>query len=142
MRHYASSATIDAPPDAVWTVLVDGARYPDWESGVVRVEGTIAPGASLKVVSSANPGRAFPVTVTVFEPSRRMVWAGGMPLGLFRGVRTFTLTPEAGLTTLSVREEYSGPLLSLIWRSMPDLQPSFDQFTRGIKQRVEHSAAL
>ena len=142
MRHYASSATIDAPPEAVWAALVDGARYPDWDSGVVRVEGTIAPGASLKVVSSANPGRAFPVTVTVFEPARRMVWAGGMPLGLFRGVRTFTLTPEGGHTTLSVREEYSGPLLSFIWRSMPDLQPSFDQFTRGIKQRVEHPAAL
>jgi hypothetical protein len=142
MRHYASSTTIDASPEKVWEVLVDGARYPDWDSWVVRVEGTIAPDASIKVVSSANPGRAFPAKVTEFEPGRRMVWSGGMPLGLFRGVRTFTLTPEAGRTTLSVREEYTGPLLPLIWRSMPDLQPSFDQFTRGIKQRLEHPAAL
>src|SRR5947209_6003329 len=143
MRSYASSTTIDAPPDRVWQVLVDAARYPDWDSGVVRVEGTVAPGASVKVVSSANPGRAFPVEVAEFEPGRRMVWTGGMPLGLFRGVRTFTLTPEAaGGTRLDVREEYTGPLLPLIWRSMPDLQPSFDQFTHGIKQRVEHPAAL
>jgi hypothetical protein len=137
MRHYASSTTIAAPPQRVWEVLVDGARYADWDSGVVRVEGTVAPGASVKVVSSANPGRAFPVKVAEFEPGRRMVWSGGMPLGLFRGVRTFTLTPEAGGSTrLDVREEYTGPLLPLIWRSMPDLQPSFDQFTHGIKQRV------
>jgi hypothetical protein len=142
MRHYASSTTIDAPAEKVWEVLVDGARYPEWDSGVVRVEGAIAPGETLKVVSSANPGRAFPVKVTAFEPAHRMVWSGGMPLGLFRGVRTFSLTPVAeGRTTLSVREEYTGPLLPLIWRSMPDLQPSFDQFTGGLKARLEHPAA-
>jgi hypothetical protein len=139
MRQYASETTIDAPADRVWEVLTDVGHYPDWDSGVVRVDGTAAPDASLTVVSAANPKRAFPVTVTAFEPARRMVWSGGMPLGLFRGVRTFTLTPEGARTRLDVREEYTGPLLPLIWRSMPDLQPSFDQFTQGLKQRVEHS---
>ena len=38
-----------------------------------------------------------------------------------------------------MREEYSGPLLPLIWRSMPDLQPSFDQFAAGLKARAEAS---
>jgi hypothetical protein len=32
-----------------------------------------------------------------------------------------------------VREEYPG----LMWRSMPDLQPSFNQFVSGPKQRAE-----
>jgi hypothetical protein len=141
MRSYASSTTIDAAPEAVWAVLVDGARYTDWDSGVVRFEGTIAPGERVTVVSGANPKRAFPVDVTAFEPGRRMEWSGGMPLGLFRGVRTFTLTSQGAGTRLDVREEYTGPLLPLIWRSMPDLQPSFDQFTRGIKARVEHPVA-
>ena len=36
-----------------------------------------------------------------------------------------------------MREQFSGPLLPLISRSMPDLQPSFDQFARGLKTRVE-----
>ena len=76
--------------------------------------------------------------VTEFSPGQRMVWSGGMPLGLFKGVRTFTLSPQGnGVTTLTVREEYTGPLLSLIWRSMPDLQPSFNQFANGLKQRAE-----
>jgi hypothetical protein len=45
-----------------------------------------------------------------------------MPLGLFRGVRTYTVTPDpGGGTTFSVREEYTGLLLGLLWRSMPDL---------------------
>jgi hypothetical protein len=67
-----------------------------------------------------------------------MVWSGGMPLGLFRGVRTYSLTPGAdGTTRFHVREEYTGPMLPLIWRSMPDLQPSFDEFAAGLKRRAE-----
>ena len=40
-----------------------------------RVEGRIAPGEKIKVVSEANPGRAFPVKVTAFEPARAMISA-------------------------------------------------------------------
>jgi hypothetical protein len=76
--------------------------------------------------------------VTEFRPGRRMVWSGGMPLGLFRGVRTFTLAPQdGGATRFTVREEYTGPLLPLVWRSIPDLGPSFEQFATGLKQRAE-----
>jgi hypothetical protein len=61
-----------------------------------------------------------------------------MPLGLFKGVRRFTLTPrDGGATDFRMREEFSGPLLPLIGRSMPDLQPAFEQFADGLKQRAE-----
>ncbi|HET7049969.1 MAG TPA: hypothetical protein VFI54_17025 [Solirubrobacteraceae bacterium] len=30
--------------------------------------------------------------------------------------------------------------LGLIWRSMPDLGPSFEKFARGLKERAEHGA--
>jgi hypothetical protein len=138
MRHYESTALIDASPEAVWAVLTDASAYAGWDSGVVRVEGRIAPQEKIKVVSEANPKRAFGVTVTEFSPGERMVWSGGIPLGLFRGVRTFTLTPEGGSTRFAMREEYTGPMLPLVWRSMPDLQPSFEQFASGLKQRAEH----
>jgi hypothetical protein len=36
-----------------------------------------------------------------------------------------------------MREEFTGPLLGLIGRSIPDLQPSFTQFAHGLKRRVE-----
>ena len=140
MRHYESTALISARPEAIWAVLTDAPAYPDWDSGVVRVEGRIAPQEKITVVSEANPKRAFPVKVTEFAPSERMTWSGGMPLGLFKGVRTFTLEPEGdGSTSFKVREEYSGPLLPLIWRSMPDLGPSFEQFANGLKARAERA---
>lgn len=138
VKFYEATSTIDASPDAVWAVLTDASAYPAWDSGVEKVEGTIAPGETIKVYSEANPGRAFPVEVTHYEPERSMTWSGGMPLGLFRGVRTFTVAPEdGGPTRFHLREEYTGPLLPLIWRSMPDLGPSFARFATGLKQRAE-----
>jgi hypothetical protein len=138
MKSYDAEATIAAPPEAVWAILTDAPAYAEWDSGVERVEGRIAPGEKIKVVSEANPGRAFPVKVTAFEPARAMTWSGGMPLGLFKGVRTFSLARDGTATRFSMREEYRGPMLPLIWRSMPDLGPSFAQFARGLKARAEH----
>jgi hypothetical protein len=138
MRYYEATSVIDASPEAVWAVLSDGAAWPAWDSGVDAVEGKIAPDETIKIRSKAAPGRAFPVTVTRFEPPAHLRFSGGMPLGLFRGVRTYEVSSGAdGHATFRMREEYTGPLLPLIWRSMPDLGPSFEQFARGLKQRVE-----
>ncbi len=139
MPHFESTALIDARPGAIWAVLTDASAYPEWESGVVRVEGRIAPQEKIKVVSEINPKRAFPVKVTEFAPAERMVWTGGMPLGLFKGERTFTLRPEGGATRFTMREEFSGPMTPLVWRSMPDMQPSFEQFATGLKARAERA---
>ena len=85
-----------------------------------------------------NTGRAFPVTVSQFEPARRMIWKGGMPLGLFKGVRTFTLSPRTdGAVDFTMREEFSGLLAPLIGRAIPDLQPAFDEFAAALKREAE-----
>jgi hypothetical protein len=141
MRFYEATASIAAEPDTIWRILTDASGYAEWDSGVTQIDGRIAPDERIKVMSEANPGRAFPVKVTELAPGRRMVWSGGMPLGLFRGVRTFTLSPEGnGTTRFHMREEYTGPMLPLIWRSMPDLGPSFTQFATGLKARAERGA--
>ena len=76
--------------------------------------------------------------MTDFDPPARLRFSGGMPLGLFGGVRTFELSPDGtGGTAFRVREEYTAPLLGLGWRSMPDLGPSFDRFAKGLKRRAE-----
>jgi hypothetical protein len=138
MKSYEASSTIQASPGAVWSVLTDGAKYCDWDSGVERVKGQIALGQTISVYSKISPGRAFPVKVVEFIPGQLMVWAGGMPFGLFKGVRTFSLeVRDLGATRFTMREEFSGPLLPLIWGTMPDLGPSFEQFANGLKGRVE-----
>jgi len=138
MRYYEATSTIAASPEAVWSVVADGANWPRWDSGVDAVEGMIEMGETIKIRSQAAPGRAFPVKVTRFEPPAHLEFRGGMPLGLFRGVRTYQVSPSTdGRVTFHMREEYTGPLLALVWRSMPDLGPSFQRFATGLKQRVE-----
>ena len=140
MKFYETSALINATPGRVWSILTDAPDYPNWNPSVDRVEGTIQPGETIKVHVKVNPCRAFPVKVTEFQPGQRMVWSGGMPLGLFKGVRTYTLSPEGGATRFHMREEYTGPLLPMIWKSIPDLGPSFEQFRSGLKAKAESSA--
>lgn len=137
MEHYESNIAIDAPTDRVWDVLLDGGAYPGWGSGVARVEGSISDGSKIKVHSEVAPGRAFPVKVAIDRAGGTMTWSGGMPLGLFRGVRTFRVRPDGAGTAFSMREEFTGPMLGMIWKKMPDLQPSFDQFTAALKARAE-----
>ena len=138
MKYFEASSKINASPQKVWQVLTDGERFPTWDSGIERFEGKIAPGATVKLYVKVNPGRAFPLKVTELTANRRMVFSGGMPLGLFKGVRTYTLGPDAaGGTDFHMREEYTGPLLGMMWKSIPDLRPSFQQFADGLKKKAE-----
>ena len=102
------------------------------------MDGLIGPGEKVTVHAKLSPGRAFPVTVAEFVPMARMVWSGGMPLGLFKGERTFTLTPgSSGQVEFHMREVFSGLLSPLIERSIPNLQPAFDEFAAALKARAE-----
>src|SRR5450432_4037379 len=94
MRYYEAESAIAASPEAVWAVLSDGTGWAAWDSGVDAVDGRIAPGQTLKIHSQAAPGRSFPVKVTEFDPPARLRFSGGMPLGLFRGARTYALSPD------------------------------------------------
>jgi hypothetical protein len=89
MKRFSASTNIKASKDTIWKLLTDAPNYPTWDPGVIRIEGTIAPGQKITAYSKLNPNRPFPAKVTEFVPGERMVWSGGMPLGLFKGVRTF-----------------------------------------------------
>jgi hypothetical protein len=138
MLTFEATSKIAATPEKVWAVLVDGAAWPSWDSGVDSVDGTIAPGKKIKIQSKVSPGRTFPVKVTEFGEPGSLEFTGGMPFGLFKGVRRYSLTAQPGGGTLfSMREEYTGPLAASIGKSIPDLNPSFTQFATGLKARVE-----
>jgi hypothetical protein len=138
MKAFSVTTRIRATPERIWALLTDAARYPAWNNTVSKIEGTIAPGQRITVHAKINPGRAFPVEVTEFTPARRMVWSGGMPLGLFRGARTYTLAEQGdGQVEFSMREEFTGLMAPLITRSIPDLQPAFDEFAMNLKRAAE-----
>lgn len=140
MKEFSATTTIQASPETIWAVLTNAPAYPEWEPMADRIEGRIAPGETVTAYTKLSPGRAFPAKVTEFVPGRKMVWTGGMPLGLFKGVRTFTLEPQSdGATRFTLHEAFSGPLLPLFGRSLPDMNDPFRQFAAGLKQRAEQT---
>ena len=60
MPQYAASRTLPAPVEAVWAVLEDPARWPDWWPGLVGVSSTVrralAPGAHWQLQGSDRGG--------------------------------------------------------------------------------------
>lgn len=133
----AVAINIHAKPRAIWSLLTDAARMPQWNSTVLGIDGHIAPGERIALKSTLDPKRTFNLKVGTFDPPSKMVWQDGMA-PMFKGVRTYTLTPRRdGSTDFTMTETLTGLMLPLIARSLPDFRPSFEQFALDLKQASE-----
>jgi len=134
------AVNVRAKPGAVWALLTNAAEFPRWNSTVTRIVGEIALGQKLALEVPAAPGRVFKPKVTELEPERRMVWSDGAA-PMFKGVRTFTLTPKGdGTTDFSMVEVFSGVMLPLIKGSLPDFGPPFETYAGDLKREAERRA--
>ncbi len=130
---------IRAPATAVWSILTDSRRLASGGFGITRIDGDIGAGARISLWSEAAKGRAFHLRVSTFDQPKRMVWTGGMPLWAFTGTRTFSLTPQDAGCRFHMCEVYSGWLMPLMARALPDLTPSFNTFADALKTAAERT---
>ena len=136
MTEYAVTRSINASAERVWALLKDAAGYTSWNPTIISLEGDIAVGERISLVSTVNPKRAFKLNVVEISP-QKMVWSDGMPLGLFKGERTFAVTPTDSGSEFSMREVYTGLLAPLITKTIPDMTDSFAEFADGLKNAAE-----
>jgi hypothetical protein len=136
-REYSVAVSIGAPAQRVWDLLVDAPGYKGWNDSVVSIDGPIESGRTIKLVPAVDPGRTFVLKVTAMEPPHRLVWTGGMPLGLFTGTRTFVIESADAGCRFSMSEVYTGLMSGLIFKSIPDLNDSFKQFADSLKSASE-----
>ncbi len=137
MKSFSTTTMIQASPEAVWACLTDIASWPGWYATVVRVEGSLAVGQTIRMTTKS--GRSFYLKVTQLMPNQRMVLTGETLLTLFKGERTYLLTARSEGVEFWMEEVFSGLLAPLITPSIPNLQPSFDEFAAALKQHVEQS---
>jgi hypothetical protein len=128
---------IRASPEKIWGFLTEAAAFPRWNSTVTSIEGEIAEGRTLKIRVPSAPGRVFKPKVSGVEAGRSMTWSDGMA-PMFKGVRTFTLAPNAdGSTEFSMKEEFSGLMLPMIKGSLPDFATVFEAYAEDLKRAAE-----
>jgi hypothetical protein len=136
----ATTINVRATAQRIWALLTNAADFPRWNSTITRVAGKIEQGAQLALEVPAAPGRTFKPKVVKLEPERTMVWSDGFA-PMFKGVRTFTLAPNAdGSTAFSMVEVFSGVMLPMIKGSLPDFGPSFEAYAADLKREAERSA--
>jgi hypothetical protein len=134
--YFSAEIEINASPEKVWAILTDASKYPEWDPEMIRLDGKIALNEKITANTKLSD-RAFPVTVTEFVPNKQMTWTGGMPLGLFTGVRVFKLEPTGKGIIFKLREDYSGLLTPIFGRTLPDLNKVFREFAAALKKRAE-----
>ncbi len=134
---YAVATNIKAPPKRIWSILTDAANFSRWNSTIERIEGNIALGEKIQLKAKIAPERTFKLTVSALEPEKKMEWRSGQA-PMFKGVRTYTLTPKPdGTTDFKMEEVFNGVMLPMIAGSLPDFGPPFEQFASDLKREAE-----
>lgn len=136
---YAITINIQAKPSRVWALMTDVKDFPRWNSTIKSIEGQIASGQTIKLVSMIASDRTFNLAIIEFVLEKKMVWRDGN--FIFKGVRTYTFNGKPdGSTDFSMAEVYTGLMLPMIVGSLPDFRANFEQYTADLKREAEKAS--
>jgi uncharacterized protein YndB with AHSA1/START domain len=122
---------INAEPAVIWSLLTDASSYPEWNSTIVSLNGTIAEGEKIRLVSTLDSNRTFKLKVKEFVPNERLVWGDGM------GQRTYTLSKNENGILFTMTEKIGGFMFPLFANKIPSFDASFQAFTADLKAKAE-----
>ena len=150
----SAEISIDAPLDLVWHVMLDTARYGEWNPFVYQVDcpSPAKVGDPIKLHVRWANGRTTtsPERITVIENPLHEDGVGtaqlsyeyeGLPdkLGLVHSVRHQWLFQEGdGPTLYTTRQELTGPMVRFAGPAR--IIDGFERHAQGLKQRAESLA--
>jgi hypothetical protein len=148
-RSAEATATIEAPPEVVWSVMLDLDAYPDWNPFVVRIDGPAgrpaAVGDELVLHVRWESGRGVTTTerITRLEPPDAgrgtLEYDFGGPLATFALVRGRRLQEIDGGADGTTRYRTSERLHGLLAFAAPigRVQRGFERHAAALKARAE-----
>ncbi len=135
---FKTKIIINAPSKIVFNIITKADNFVLFDPNCIKIDGEICLGKKLSVYSRLSPNRVFKIRVSELVPGSRMVWESALPFNLFKGVRTFTVLAKDDHTTeFSVNEIFSGHLLFLFKKAVPDMTDAFNLLAKGLKKHIE-----
>jgi hypothetical protein len=141
VRTIHTEIDIERPAGAVWAILADIDRWPEWNP-FAKASGRLAVGERLEV-ELRPPGQSpmrFRPTIVKLDPGVELRWLGhlGIP-GLFDGEHGFRIEP-AGPERCRFRhfEAFKGVLAGpLLWLAGDATRRGFEAMNEALKARAE-----
>ncbi len=127
--------TIPAPPAQIWSVLMDGESYGEWNPVLVQVEGEFREGAKLRYQMMTESGEATEVEARVVEldPGRELNQAGGV-WGILTFDHHWILEPVEGGTRVTQHEDYEG--IGVLFFDPSWFEAAYGRGNRALRDRV------
>ncbi len=143
VRTIRSEIEIDAPPEPVFDILTDLARYPEWNPFTPQIDSTLEPGAAVRMrVRLRGDDKLMTQVeyVTANERPHKLCWGADIPLRfLIRADRCQRLERlPGGRTRYICTDDFSGWLTPVVMRFFgPAVQRGFDDCATALKKRAE-----
>ena len=141
-RKIETSIDIAASPEQIWAALTAFDNYGDWGSPLRFTKAPSAVGQALSfhfVDAEGKPGMEITPTLLAMTPDQELRWQGRLWLpGIFDGQHAFVLTSQqAGTTTLTHSESFSGILIPFAGSVLDDTEENFHHFNQALKNHIE-----
>jgi len=144
MHDIKTEIEIAAPPERVWSILLDFPAHPEWNPFVRSITGNPKPGERLEgfIQPQGGRGMTFRPTVLVAAANREFRWLGRFILpGILDGEHYFQIFP---ITPNRVRflqgEKFSGVLVPLAKSGLEGgTKAGFIAMNEALKARAERN---
>ncbi len=138
MKEIYTEIAISASPQRVWGVLIDFAKYREWNPFIKRVQGEAKEGTKLQIhlTTPAGRNRTYDPKVTKVEPEKELRWLGKVP-GFLSGEHIFAIEDMKSGTVKFVNREIFGGILSSFFKDTDDVKAGFEEMNKALKARSE-----
>ena len=145
-KNLVRSVTVDiaAPAEFVWSVLIDLARYPQWNPYTVKVESSLQLGEPVNLFLP-NPGRPGELLHVIehlvdFEPHRLLAWEMHASADNPDAARREQLIERTGPVSCRYHttDQFLGPTADQVMANHgPWVQQGFDAVAHALKIRAQ-----
>jgi len=156
-RAIETEIRINASPSAVWNVLIDFQKFPEWNTFMIHATlpaahqgstlDSTCVGKYVEITMQTNPitkqTRKFSPILLRVDDSKELRWRGVFASSyLFQGEHYFLLSEESDskggkVTKLTHGELFSGLLIPVLGSVIDETKINFQRMNEDLKKRVE-----